>query len=57
MRQMTNPFLLQLQISQSIKKLSSDRKKKLGQAYLNVLNDFHSLPDDVLDAKYFGGQK
>lgn len=47
-----NPFLLQRSVSQAIRSLSRERRDLLGQAYLNVLNDFKLLPMDQLLAKY-----
>lgn len=54
--QKINPFLLQRQISQAIKKLPKEKRNLLGQAYINVLNDFQVMPIENLKIKYFGAQ-
>lgn len=48
-----NPFLLQRQISQAVRSLPKEKKKLLGQAYINVLNDFKVMSVDNLKEKYF----
>lgn len=48
-----NPFLLQRQINQVVRSLPKEKKKLLGQAYLNVLNDFKLMSVDKLKQKYF----
>lgn len=49
-----NLFLLQRQVAQSIKSLPKEKQKLLGQAYINVLNDFKVMSMYDLRQKYFG---
>lgn len=48
-----NPFLLQRQIRDSVRSLPKEKRDLLGQAYLNVLNDFKIKSLNYLKEKYF----
>lgn len=51
--QKVNPFLLQRQISDLIRSLPKEKKNLLARAYINVLNDFKTMPIDKIKIKYF----
>lgn len=55
--QKVNPFLLQRQINQTVRSLSKDKRKLVGQAYINVLNDAKCMPLHVFKCKYFGSKE